>query len=542
MKPLTEIVTDRALEEQLRNEQYHSDKLQKLLDDNETLLSSERALRHDLNEQLQNALARSEQATKEKDSNVSWALTLQLQGQQKDFEIDRAGQDVTRLEEELAKLQLPPVEREQQFEIIQLERSPERPQPTLLDLSPVIDDLDEKCLELSPLLSSHSWEQPPLPPRPVPHAFTRVRHLLEGSFLQVLPGMQITEAGEEHCRPGDIGMVSGYSHGSQGVEDIENARHLEDSEVSISVRWTRTQKCSLVPRMSWIWFRFIRTPEPREGDFLQALPGADHVDEFGVEHYRVGDVGEAMSISSSGSSKVVRIRWSRTGKTSEVAQTSWTWFRVFRVPSAHSAETTHDVSAHIADLIADDAQDTCFSVLWIRAGQISREVKVGDTLQVLPGAGFVDPHGGGDYREGDVGKVTSSDCSVDRFGVQSVPSATVIWMRTGKTSTIPRESLSSFRFFRMQEPRIGDLLVAAADAEHTDGGEEHYIAGDSGSVVGILPAFGSGEGSLRVCWARTGQVTELPLAVWSAHFSLIPLKSNVPSYIRYPLGTVEDRV
>ena len=48
-------------------------------------------------------------------------------------------------------------------------------------------------------------------------------------------------------------MVSGYAQGNHGLEDTENARHLEDPEVSISVRWTRTQKSSLVPLLFWIW-------------------------------------------------------------------------------------------------------------------------------------------------------------------------------------------------------------------------------------------------------------------------------------------------
>lgn len=364
----------------------------------------------------------------------------------------------------------------------------------------------------------------------LPVGAARVRHLLEGSFLQVLPGMGLTEGGVEHCRPGDVGTVFGYCQGGSPEASV-----IVDSDVSISVQWTRTQRCSVVPRSSWVWFRFIRTPEPCVGDFLQALPGADFVDESGVEHYRVGDVGEAVGISNSAGSRNFRIKWPRSGKVSEIAQTSWTWFRVFR---PHGAATNVSSTAHIDDLIAKGAEDTCFSVLWIRPGQTTKEPKVGDSIQLLAGAGFVDPSGTS-YREGDVGKVANSDGSIEGSGVSS---ATITWTRTGQTSIISREAMHSFQFFRMQEPRIGDLMVAAPGIRYADAnGVEHYAGGDSGSVVSVLH-IGAIDGSLRICWGRTGEVTECALTSWSAHFSLVPLQSNVPSYIRYPFGDMEDRV
>jgi hypothetical protein len=213
------------------------------------------------------------------------------------------------------------------------------------------------------------------------------------------------------------------------------------------------------------------------------------------------------------------------------------------VPSNGSAEA-HDVSAHIDDLIAEGSEDTCFSVLWIRAGLAVQEPKVGDTLQVLPGVSFADPQGVNSYNAGDVGKITCVDAAVGRPGIAS---ATVLWKHTGRESTIGdlHESMSSFRFFRMQEPRKGDLLVAAPGAEYIDvNGVEHYTAGDSGSVVNISPATptGSGERIMSVCWARTGEMTDCSLTSWTTRFSLIPLQSNIPSYIRYPLVGIEDRV
>merc|ERR1712139_574431 len=118
---------------------------------------------------------------------------------------------------------------------------------------------------------------------------------------------------------------------------------------------------------------------------------------------------------------------------------------------------------------------------WIRAGQAGKDPTPGDTIQVVPGAEYVDPQGAGAYREGDVGKVTSCESSVDASGVRAI---TVAWSRTGKTSVIPGESLSCIRCFRMQEPRVGDLMVAVPGGTHTDSNDvEHYVGGDSGSVV-----------------------------------------------------------
>jgi hypothetical protein len=202
------------------------------------------------------------------------------------------------------------------------------------------------------------------------------------------------------------------------------------------------------------------------------------------------------------------------------------------------ATEAHDVSEQIGDLVAQGGEETCFSVLWIRAGQTAREPKVGDTIQVLGGSRFVDPKGSGSYCEGDVGKVTSCECAVDS---PEVASATVVWLRTGKMSVIYREALNSFRLFRMQAPRIGDLLVAAPGVDHIDAtGVEHYAAGDSGSIVSLSAPGGSSECIMKVCWGRSGEVTECPFATWTTRFSLIPLQSNIPSYIRYPLGAIND--
>jgi len=552
-KTLKEVVTtappDKDLEEQLRQH------LQKQLQDSESLLTNQRSLCDDLYDQLQSTFKRLDQTTHERDTKLAWGLDLQRQLQEKDGHIGKLGGEVSQLEDALSKLQqLRNSEREQHALVLaqwqellreeqDREKRPEPPPSRIADLprvpaTPVI----HKATEVSPTgsdiaLRGFPWDAPIVAVEPpMPPAFTRVRHLLEGSFLQVLPGMQLSEDGVERCRPGDIGTILGLCSG-QTYSDISV---LGDPEVSMSVQWMRTQQSSVVPRMSWIWFRFIRTPEPRIGDFLQALPGADFVDDLGVEHYRVGDVGEVTSISSSMDSRAFRVKWPRSGRTSEIAQTSWTWFRVFRVPSERGAED--DVSLHIKDLLADGSEDTCFSVLWIRAGQTVQEPKAGDSVQVLPGVSFTDPQGVSSYREGDMGKVTCVDALVGRPGVAS---ASVLWMRTGKVSTVGdlHESLSSFRFFRMQEPRLGDLLVAAPGAEYIDErGAEHYTAGDSGAVLSLSPASGSGEGTMSVCWARTGEVTECSLTSWSTRFSLIPLQSNMPSYIRYPLGAIDDRV
>jgi hypothetical protein len=37
-------------------------------------------------------------------------------------------------------------------------------------------------------------------------------------------------------------------------------------------------------------------------------------------------------------------------------------------------------------------------------------------------------------------------------------------------------------------------------------------------------------------------MTDCSLTSWTTRFSLIPLQSNIPSYIRYPLVGIEDRV
>jgi hypothetical protein len=220
-------------------------------------------------------------------------------------------------------------------------------------------------------------------------------------------------------------------------------------------------------------------------------------------------------------------------------QASWTWFRIFKASVAGSAQA-HEVSMPRDELITEDVEDACCSVLWMRAGQAACEPRVGGALQILLGSEYVDPCGAGGYYEGDVGTVVSCEFSAD---CTSLMSTTVSWIRTGKTSTIPQSALDTLRFFRAVEPRVGDLIVAAPGTDYTDAsGVQQYAGGDSGSVVSVSPAVGSFEGALSICWAHSGLITECPLTLWVSRFNLIPLQSTVPSYIRYPLEDMDDRV
>jgi uncharacterized coiled-coil protein SlyX len=517
---------DDALREALQHEKMQTKRLEQRLKECNTELYAQQNLVDDLNHQLQDAWREIEDLKAQLAKNTpSENARLHVQKQDE----NEQAQKLLLLEELRLMVQQDAAKNTSVTPSQESFGKPPRhsPRPPRL----------ESESDLQPLLREQSLSDivlagPPWAPPAVQGPFQEreekaaleFKRVLEGSYVQPLLGMQLTEVGEEIYEPGDIGTVTGYWHGE-----------AEDSH--INVKWGRTGRSSSVPQSSWIWFRFIRTPEPQVNDFLQPLPGGG-IDEMGTEVCRVEDVGQVMSASAS-CVKAFQIRWPRTGKSADIMPTSWNWFRYFRAPcddvegmNASSSRSFGDDLMNVSSSSSTgDTKDNTFAVLWIRPGEVVSQPSVGDTIQVLPGTRFVDEHTKCCYSEGDV-------ATVIRFAsdeTSGAVSAVVIWMQGGQISSIARQLWTSFSFFHKPEPRIGDMVTASLRNSISNG---DIGIGDCGSVLSVRPSTAHGEGGIRILW-RTGEVSDCPMSSWQTRFNLIPLQSVRPTYVVWPLGSTE---
>jgi hypothetical protein len=228
------------------------------------------------------------------------------------------------------------------------------------------------------------------------------------------------DGGVQIYTEGDIGQVEAvdYYHGGQIEPDSPRAR-FSGWLGCARVWWPRTRRTSMVPQISWLWFRvimkgdldrsrreeaegvrfmvnrmrlealphvfFTRAAElvlynPRIGDLVQVaardkeLPAA------------VGDVGTIVKLEE-GENKSIVVAWSVSGVISTLSQSCWESLRFIRLPipivgdlfrtlphvGSDAALVADGVAggdvAWVTSLRMNAAHEHCVEVLWARTGR-----------------------------------------------------------------------------------------------------------------------------------------------------------------------------
>jgi len=141
------------------------------------------------------------------------------------------------------------------------------------------------------------------------------------------------------------------------------------------------------------------------------------------------------------------------------------------------------------------------------------EKSVGDLVQALPGAEFVDPNGVMHFQPGDVGTVITFRRTDDAKQAR----VSVLWVRTRQTSILSDQAWSSFQFIRTQKPKVGDLLQALPGIEGIEKTRmDLFEAGDVGTVIDFKREVGAAgaTASFTILWARTEKVSVITPVSW----------------------------
>lgn len=350
-----------------------------------------------------------------------------------------------------------------------------------------------------------------------------VQSLEAGDLVQALPGNEL----EGFYTEGDLGTVQ-----SRYAKD--------DGEKRVLVVWGRTGTASSMREDLWEHsVSFVQHQRLDVGDLVRALPGKE-LTMSGVEFYKAGDEATVQSFSEPGSPEEhVKVAWARTGQVSSIPVENWmsccqlvkkqaealTKGTLARI---HGLEGAKHLNGALVTCEQFDAQKGRWLVrlqtgeekslkpgnLMVGKGVESlrsedncsnqEQLSPGDLVQVLPGNRMV-----GFYEAGDEGTVQEFCKGAD--GEERIQ---IVWAQSGKAASIKVGGMSAVRLIRKQVLEAGDVIEALPGMELVSEEKEYYKAGDEATVLEFRDDLPGKDSHVRLLWARTGVVSDLPRKTW----------------------------
>lgn len=424
------------------------------------------------------------------------------------------------------------------------------------------------------------------------------------------------QRGQPHAEPNEHTRSVSKFEGTE-VMKFQQSRGMQTSGVA----WDKPSDCMTEVPCSDVDASIENFTPLLVGAMLQALPGMQSRDSDGSEYFCEGDVGTVLHLGKMDAAPLspvarrpntpgtggscpeaevgLNVRWARTGRTCQIGQSQWMWFRFIRmqdpvpgdfvqvIPGAdcmHSlmgqccsaGDVGHIIS--VSDAVGFGTKEV--SVRWPRTGQESvlrqdswawlrivgrsgnsnprlhppKSIVSDESISLLwmcIGEVVVDPKAG-DIMQAHAG-VSFTDqqgtCMYKEGDVGRVIdvcvsgaadlSANVLWMRSGRKSMLRHSSWPSFTCLRVREAKVGDLLQVPTGMQSLDeDGKQQYVAGDVGTIIRFFKMHSTSEDFFGVFWARTGHLSEYPTVPMLAKFYLIPLQSIVPTYLKDPLAVL----